>query len=88
MVRQILENSAVRLTTAIAVIAFCVGTVWTASRWATNVSRDLDEIRGQLSELVGQVDDRWRRADMRRWVTDTQKLNPGWTAAEVPKESS
>jgi len=88
MVRQLFESSAVRITTAIAVVVSCVGLVWTAATWATNVSRDLREIRGQLTELVGQVDDRWRRGDMRRWVIDTEKLNPGWTAAEVPEESS
>ena len=88
MVRQLLENSAVRITTAIAAAVFCVGFVWTAASWATNVSRDLREIRTQLTSLVGQVDDRWRRADMRRWVLDTEKLNPDWTAATVPEESS
>jgi len=85
MVRQLLENTAVRVTSAITVLLTVAAGIWTAATWATNVSRDVREIRSDVSQLVNQVDDRWRRADMATWVKDTEKLNHNWIAAEVPK---
>jgi hypothetical protein len=84
MVRQILESTAIRVTTACTVVTLFVGLAWGVAVWATNVSRDLHEIRSQLDLLGGQVDDRWRRGDMRHWAQVTAQLNSGWTPAEVP----
>lgn len=92
-----LENTAVRIGTLIGavvllfgVIGAVVGFAVSESIWRTNISRDIKDLRTEVSELRTDIregeeavfTDRWTASDMRLWVTEFRALNPN---CEVPE---
>lgn len=71
----------VKLTTAVACALCVLGLIVSDTRWKTNVSRDLNEIKINQEQLG------WHRDDMARWVRDTERMNQvaGWRGADVDR---
>lgn len=80
----LLEQNAIRLTTAAAVLAAVLGTVIAETRYRTHLARDMEEIKQTLHALRGEQPEAWSRRDMERWVRESQARNPDWSPAEVP----
>ena len=76
---KLIENSTVKVTTAIVASIFVIGLIVAEAVWKTNVGRDLHEIRVKQDELG------WHRDDMEVWVHRTERLNADWQGADTNK---
>ena len=90
MNNKLLENSRVRITTAIVAAVFVTTVIVGETIWKCNVSRDLRDMRINLERLdnniVGKSPNGWHRTDMAQWVRRTERENTEWRAADVYKD--
>ena len=93
----LLENTAVRVTTVVAVVLTLVGAIGgllgfavAESQWRTNISRDLQELREEVKALDGRIVGKgpsgWHKRDMELWVSELGRLNPDMTMPPVINE--
>jgi len=88
---KITENTYVRLGGVILVVVLLFGFVVRETTFRTNLIRDVQELRQEIAELTKVIKasdervipDRFRKADMRLWILETEKLNPTWKAAPL-----
>lgn len=82
-----LENSSVRVVTLAVTVIFICGLVAAEVAWKTNMQRDIKELKIEIQHLnervVGKSPNGWHRNDMRLWILETEKLNPGWKAGST-----
>lgn len=108
MVTKLLENSTVKVTTFIALTVFMLGTMGgligfavSESAWRTNITRDIAEIKKQLSDdiqvlkkditnleekIVGKGPHGFHLRDARMWALEIQQCNPEMKIPEPDNE--
>lgn len=88
-VKGLVENSYVRLATAVGAFIFAATIGIGEIEYRTNLNRDLKDLSSHISRLeesvrklenkiVGKTPEGFHRTDMFYYNSEIQRLNPGW----------
>ena len=91
VVKDLIENSAVKLTTVVVVVIALVGFMADYVSMRNQHTHDLQMLRSdmthELKDLRRLIElstkDRWSKTDMVRWSAKTERANESWESAPV-----
>ena len=91
VIKQLIENEYVRLTTVIAVIVAAVGFARYDIQSRDEVKHSIRELSTEVNFKIDKIEtkidlaarEHWTKADMLRWSTKTERQNETWKSAEV-----
>lgn len=73
----LLENSTIRIMTAISVVVLVIGLTWSGARYMSNIEARLDEIQATLSRQTDGQENRIKYI-LSEFCRRTERKNPSW----------
>lgn len=90
MVKDLLEDSRVKLGTAIACVIAVVAYVRYDTAWRTTVDHRFERMAETMDRIdkriVGKAPDGWHRRDMLEYSIEAERLNKDWNSPSVKWE--